>query len=125
MPESQDNFGFDRHRTFARKLGRTFLLMLIGVFFLIFTALAFYPKENAWWLILPKLAIEVCWTFWLSAVLFVWFDVPWLRLFYTHCERRFLTLVSIAKWVLPIIAVGAIGLVWYLHHIGVLPVRAR
>ncbi|MGZ0166200.1 MAG: hypothetical protein ACKVII_19940 [Planctomycetales bacterium] len=123
LPESE--FGFDRDRSFGSKIGNTFLLLVIGVVFFLFTALAFHPKENPWWLILLEIAIEICWTFWLSAIAFVWFDIPWLRYVYLRCEKRFVGLAKIAIWGLPFFAIGTYGLVWYLFHIGILPLAPR
>ena len=90
MPTRRSEFDFHKRRTLGVKLGRTFLLMIAGAFFLIFTALVFHPDNNPWWLILLKIALEICWTFWLFAVLYVWFEWTWLRLLYSHSERRFL-----------------------------------
>lgn len=41
MTDSQSNFGLDQHRTFWSKLGRAFVLLLVGAFFGIFTVLVF------------------------------------------------------------------------------------
>ncbi len=123
MPHQQSEFEFDRRRSVTAKIGRTFLLLLVGAFFGIFTALVFHAQGNPWWLALLKVAIEICWTFWLFAVLYVWFEWPWLRALYLHSERRFLRLATVAKWGLPLLVVGAIAFVWYLHHVGVLPAR--
>ncbi len=125
MSNHQSEFEFDRRRSVTSKIGRTFLLLLVGAFFGIFTALVFHSQNNPWWLVLLKVAIEICWTFWFFAVLYVWFEWPWLRALYIHSERRFLRLASIAKWGLPLFAAGATGFVWYLHHIGVLPLPPR
>ena len=125
MPTRRSEFDFHKRRTLGVKLGRTFLLMIAGAFFLIFTALVFHPDNNPWWLILLKIALEICWTFWLFAVLYVWFEWTWLRLLYSHSERRFLALAHIAKWALPFFAVITIGFIWYLTRIGVLPLPPK
>lgn len=125
MPTSDNGFGLDRGRTFAAKIGRTFLLLIVGGFFLIFTAVVFAPKQNTWWLVLLKIVIETCWTFWGFAILYVWFEWPWVRAFYEHSEGKFLRVATVARWILPFLAVVAFGLVWYLTHIGVLPVAPK
>lgn len=125
MSEQKSKFEFDRRRTIISKIGRAFLLLLVGAYFGMLTVIVFLAQNNAWWLVLCKIAIEVCWTFWLFAILYVWFDWAWLRTLYLHAERRLLRLTTFVKWVLPLFIVSVIGFVWYLHQIGILPLPPK
>jgi len=122
-PDSE--FKFEEERTLGTKLWRTFLLFVVGGFFLIFAALVFGPWEKAWWLIALKVAVEICWSFWLLALLYVWFEWPWLRTIYLHSERRFVRLARLSTWMLPVFAAVTIGLVVCLFRIGILPLPPK
>lgn len=121
----ESTLGFDRDRRISSKLGRTLLLIVLGGFFLIFTALIFAPGWNPWWRALTKIVIEVCWSFWVIAMVFVWWSPQWLRSIYLHAERRMLLLTRLLFWVATILLVIAIALYSYLTHIGVLPLQPK
>ncbi len=108
LPLPESRFEFDRNRNVTTKIGRTCVLLIVAVFFLVFTAIAFHPWPNVrWWRqALFKLAIEICWTFWTLAILYVWFDWKWLQSFYLRSERHFIRLLMIA------LAVGAAAMIW-------------
>ena len=125
MLEESSQLGFDRDRSIANKLGRTLLLFVLGGFFLIFTGLAFAPGWNPWWQLAAKIVIEVCWSFWLLALIFVWWMPTWVRWLYLYAEGKMMRLAVLLKWVAPPLFFGAIALLWYLHHVGILPVQPR
>jgi hypothetical protein len=125
MPQDSSELGFERDRRIATKLGRTLLLLVLGGFFLIFTALVFAPGWNRWCQVLAELAIEVCWSFWVLALLFVWWKPHWLRMIYLHSEMRMLRLAKFLKWAGIILFVIAILFTMILFQIGVLPVNPK
>ncbi len=127
MHEDQPEFEFqfDRNRTLRVKLGRTFLMLVVGVFFLIFTVLLAAAGGNQWWLIALRVAVHISWTFWALGLLQIWFNWTWLNSLYRTSEKHFVHLAELTVWLLPVAVIGAVALVWYLVHIGVLPVQPR
>jgi hypothetical protein len=109
--ESKSEFGFDQSRNVFAKIGRTFLMLIIGCFFLMFTAIIHVPVLVGWWVLPLRIAIDTCWTFWLLGLVYLWFESPWLKSTYLYCERHFLILI---KTVFTAIVVGAIAYAIYL-----------
>ena len=122
MPHDSSELGLDRDHGIATRLGRSLLLIVLGGFFIIFTALVFAPGWDNWWQALAKLAIEVCWSFWVLALLFVWWKPQWLRSLYLHSEKRMLRLATFFKWGGMLLFILTFVLYGILFQIGVLPV---
>jgi hypothetical protein len=100
MERKPSHFGFDNDRSLSAKLGRTFLLLVLAGFLLIFTVLAFGLNGNLWWRIPAHVALEVCWTFWLLALIENWWAPQWLHRLFLHAESRMVWLVTGLKWFL-------------------------
>jgi hypothetical protein len=76
-----------------------------------------------WWRVLAEFAIEVCWSFWALALLFVWWKPRWLRSLYLHSEKRMLRLATFLKWAGILLFIFAVVLIAILFQSGVLPVN--
>lgn len=122
---SESKIGLDRNCTVGEKLFRTLILLLLGGFFGIFTALVVSLVTNAWAKFAAESLLEVCWAFWFLAMIFVWWKPRWLRSRYLHAEHRMLRLATVLKFAAAILFVVAVGLVTYLIQIGVLPLEHK
>lgn len=125
MEAEESEFGLDREDGIVVKIGNTLSLFLVATFFLMFTAVAFFVDGPLWVLLPFQLVIEICWTFWMLALLRVWFRWQWLHNLFMRSEKRFMLVVRLAIYMLPFFTIGTLVLVWYLTQIGILPVRPK
>lgn len=125
MDLDRSELDLDRPTTVMEKLGSTVLFLVLGGYFFCLSCLAFAGDGNLWWTIPARIAIEICWTFWLSGLLFVWWRPPLLRRFYLSAERRMMQLARLLKWVAVILFVFAAVLTYALNHFGILPVQPK
>ena len=120
---NRSELDLDRPATAGEKLQLTVLFLTLGGYFFIFTCLIFVGDGNVWWRIPAEIAIEICWTFWVLGLLFVWWRPPLLRRLYLSAEKRMMRLARLLKWIAVVLFVLALLLVGGLIHFGVLPIR--
>lgn len=125
MSNPSSRLGLDRNRTVGEKLFRTLVLLLLGAFFGIFTALVVTLVDDPWWKFAAEGVLEICWVFWLLAVVFVWWMPRWLQSHYLHAETRMVRLGTVLKYAAAILLLIAIVLITYLVQIGVLPAQSK
>ncbi len=124
MVLKQSKLGVDGTASVAGKLQLTLVFFTLGGFFFIFTCLIFARNWGNLWLQIPaEIAIEICWTFWFSGLLFIWWRPRFLRRFYLGAEKRMMRLTRILVYAAALLFVIAIGTVGTLLHLGILPVR--
>lgn len=114
MDQEPSHFGFDDDRSLSAKIGRMFLLLLMAGFLLMFTALAFGLPGNLWWKIPAHIAIEICWTFWLLAMVVNWWMPRRLRRLFRHAEKRMVRLMTLLRSLLigVFVLAGIAAIVW-------------
>ncbi len=125
MDLERSQLDLDRPAPVMEKLGSTVLFFVLGGFFFIFSCLAFAGKADLWWSLPAQIAIEICWTFWLSGLLFVWWRPPLLRRVYLSAEKRMMRLALLLKWIAIVLSVFALVLIYVLFQFGILPVQAK
>jgi hypothetical protein len=125
MVFDRSELNLDRPATVVEKLGLTVLFLTLGGFFFIFTCLVFAGDGDLWWKIPAQIAIEICWTFWVLGLLFVWWRPALLRRFYLSAERRMMRLARVLVWIAVVLFVFALVLVGVLIQFEILPVRPK
>ena len=125
MSDQPNKLGLDHNRSVGEKLFRTLVLTLLGGFFAIFTALVVTLVDDPWWKFAAEGVLEICWVFWLLAVVFVWWMPRWLQSHYLHAETRMVRLGTVLKYATVVLVLVAVVLITYLIQIGVLPAQPK
>jgi len=125
MSNPSSKLGLDRNRTVGEKLFRTLVLILLGGFFGIFSALVVTLIDNPWWKFAAESVLEICWVFWFLAIVFVWWMPGWLQSRYLHAETRMLRLGTVLKYTAAVLFLVAIAFITYLVQIGILPAQPK
>lgn len=71
MSDQKSEFNIDEGRNVFAKLGRTLLMLIIGLFFGLFTVLVWRLAGNGWWALALKITVDTCWTFWGLGLLYI------------------------------------------------------
>lgn len=125
MSNSSSKLGLDRNRSVGEMLFRTLVLILLGGFFGIFSALVVTLIDDPWSRFAAEGVLEICWVFWFLAIVFVWWMPRWLQSRYLLAETRMLRLGTVLKHAVVVLILLAVVLITYLVQIGVLPAQPK